>query len=459
MLTFYLDGTNVQIVTTSAKGNGFLLENARSFPQTELAGFLTTCKDDNCILCCNPTIFYTDTVYLPPSGTKFYDQMVRSEVQKSHPDLGSFSLFYRVIGETTLDGSLYNKIVAFSYPDDSIADVISLFNDNGKTMLGLYVAPYSISRLATSLCPADSQTHMFVASLPGEKLLLLCENAELAFVRSIFTEESSFFEQDIQNINMTVDYCYQTLRVKPSELVLVNGALPEEEIVSGLSLPMSLLSGTPRIQGSSEDISLFLAPLAAALNHHDAPGIGSILPADYHASIWRRSVVRTASVAVALLTLIAGGVLAAQTMVMFDLKDEVSRYRAALREAPTVAASFQKAEGELQRFDKLISYLNNMNSINASKNQQAALVALDPIRMKGVQIKSISLKRGETAIDTRIEGQISATGYKETQIRFEELTAALNRAPGYSVVSSRMDIQNGSFSIDARTVADKGGTQ
>ena len=448
VLSFYLDGAVVQAVRTTIVDGNVTIKDARTFPHEELEDYLSGCREKTCIICCNPSAFYQDIVYLPQAAGKFYNNLVRAEVQKEHSDLTSFTLFHRVIGEATIDGALYNKIAAFSYADDAISDFIALFNRNGKTISHLYAAPYPIFRLAASACDAGSnQARIFIAALPGEKLILLSEKEEFEFIRKIPSPETALLPADIQNINMTIDYCFQTLRVRPMEAIMLNPAQGSEEHSSSLAVAFKSVCPLALARVPHQLAQEYLAPLAAALHRFESPGECDILPSDYVSFKQNKRILAAGTMVLMLLVLLLAGFVMTERMVISDLKSRIGALRAHLGSAGAEVAAYRKLDEEAKALDNPIAFLNKLN---AAQNPEAALAALTLPKTTNYSFKGITLKKGDGLINVHLEGTITAPGYKETQTAYEGLIEQVKKIPGYSLVSSAVDIKLKTFTMEAR---------
>lgn len=448
IFSLHFDGAVVQAVKLRTAGASVTIRESATFPFDEIDDYLSTCKVKSCIVSCNPQAFYQDIVHLPPAAGKLYDKLVRNEIQNLHPDLTSVSIFHRTIGEATIDSRLFNKIVVFSYPIDFLSDFISAINRHGITISRVFAAPCSIFRLGLSICGTDpDQPRIFVASLPGEKLLLVGENHELEFIRKIPALETPMLPEDALNINMTVDYCFQSLRVRPFEVVMLN--LPELSadlaplvaIPYRSSLPPQLADLAPHI------IQDYLAPIAAALHSLESPAIGNIMPADYASFTTNRKILTAAALSMVVLSLILAAFLVNESITISGLKSKIGRMRTELSGSAGEIAAFRKLDAEVKLLKQPLDFINKHN---LSLNPAAALAALNLPASASYMLKGITVQSGEAFLNVQIEGVINASGYSDTQAVFEEVAALIARIPGYAVSSSRVEIKQKTFSIQAR---------
>jgi len=448
VLSFYFDGAIVQAVKACISNDTLTIKDARTFPFDEFDDYLSACGEKTCVVCSNPPLFYQDIVHLPPAAGKLYDKLVRSEIQKAHPDLTSFSIFHRTIGESIIDTRQYSKIAVFSYPDDFIADFILKVNRHCMAISSVYAAPCSIARLALSTCGTDpDQPRIFIASLPGEKLLLVCENGEMEFIRKIPSFDSALLPEDTNNINMTVDYCFQSLRIRPLEAVMLNQSELSEEFSASVSIPYRATLPLPLTDMPPHLVQEYLAPVATALHAATSPGFGNILPSDYAAFSVHKKLLTAAAMFMLVLTLLLGGYLVAEWLIISELKSKIARARMELSGSADELASFRKLDAEVKRLNQPLDFTTRHNT---SLNPATALAALTLPASAGYSIKVLAIQSGEGFLGARIEGNINASGFSETQAIFEGIVEQLGNIPGYTVSSSSVDVKLKTFSIQAR---------
>ncbi len=444
VFSFYFDGSIVQALKACISSNSVTIKDALTFPLDGLDDYLSGCGEKTFIICCNPLLFHQDIVYLPPAASSHYDKLVRTEVQKIHPELTSFTSFHRTVGQATIDSKVHNKIAAFSYTDDTLSSFISVFNLYNKVISHIYAAPYSIFRLAASTCVTDpAQARIFTAALPGEKLLLVSENKELEFIRKIPSPDATLLPADTQNINMTVDYCFQSFRVKPLEVVTLNQPETSEELSQLLTVPIRsalspVLASVPR-----HVVQDYLAPLAAALHYFESPHVGDILPSDYVSFSRNKKVLSTASKLMIALALLLAGFTLTEWLIISDLKPGIGILRSHLSNSGEEVATYRKLDEE-------VKFLNQRLKFIQKHNPATALASLTLPSSDEYSIKSILIQDVAGSLGVQIQGDISASGLSDTQIIFERIVGQIGKIPGYTVKSSTLDIKQKTFIMQAR---------
>ncbi|WP_203978688.1 hypothetical protein [Geobacter sp. SVR] len=419
-----------------------------TFPREQLEAYLTSCRTKTCIICCNPDLFYQNTFNFPPAASKHYESLIPLEVRKALPDLQDFTFFHRIVGEATVDGVIMNKVAVFSYTDESLSESISLFNRCGKTISTIYAAPYPIFRLAAASCPDDPDTtRLIVASLPNEKMILLSLQGELAFIRKIPSSDAELRSADIHNINMTIDYCFQSLRVRPSEALLVNLCEPSSEPSGTVGIPLRV-SPLPSLAAISPELAeSYIAPLAAALHHTIAPALSDITPPEYTAFKIEKTHYTIAIAVMVLLSVLLGCLAYTQRTAITDLKSAIGTTRGQLVRADKELAAYRTLESEAKQCGRPIESLNRLC---AAINPAAALATLSRFNSPACTLRQVATQKGDGFIGLHLEGDFRSGNLGETQRAYEEALARLVRIPGYSIASSSLDINKKSFVIEAR---------
>ena len=443
VFSFYIAGSSVQAVAVSTSNGSFTTLETFSFPESELEQFLAGCRGKNFVVCCNPAVFHQHTLHLPPAAQNHYDALVRSELRKIHPEIGSFTTFHHIVGQATIDAKVYNKVATFSYTDDSLSGFLDAFSRQGKEVSHLYAAPFPIFRLGASAPPDEaSAARLLIASLPGEKLLLLGENNQLQFIRRIPSPGAALLPEDLPQIRMTLDYCSQSLRVTATEAVLLNQPSTPGEPLPPLTVP--LRRGTPELPARLADqLGGYLAPLAAALHYFHSPGAGDILPAQYRSLSRSRKLLAKATGVLCALALLAAGYALVETLAIAELKPGIARIRGELSGAGEALASYQ-------RLDREVTTMQQRLALVRSYHAAQGLASLTALKNPEYSVKAIATQNLPEAMKVRIGGEIAAAGFGETQAIFERIIKQVGALPGYAVTASRLDMKLKTFDIEAR---------
>lgn len=448
VLSFYFDGTIVQVLNVSTSRGSVIIREATTFLQTELDAYLSTCHEKKCVISYNPASF-TQTIFtLPPSAGRHTDKLVGVELKRHHHNADSFVFFQHTIGEITSDAKPFNKIAAFSYDNALLDDIIFIFTRHNIVVSRVFASSNSIFKLVSAArVKKSTDTCMFIASLPGNKLCLLSENNQLAFVRTINSTEATLQQEDIHNITMTVGYCLQSLRLKPLHILIVNFPSPDLELSQMLEIPLENQFSLS-IPGVNTDISSnYLAPLATALHFMERSKIGDLRPASYLAFL-RDKKAYTHGTTLMILVAIFMAVLAfSEQLVISDVSTQIGLLRRTLFSSGDEIKNYRTFNAEIAKRKQAIELLNRHNT---SLNLATVLSSLQIKRSSDYTIKDITVKKNDDFATVHITGFINGGNYSATQAVFEILVENISKTAGYTVSSSSVDVKLKNFTIDVR---------
>jgi hypothetical protein len=448
VLSLYFDGAIVQAITVRIVDGSAFAEEARTFPLEELSEFIAISQKKSCVVCSNPQQFFQDIFHLPPAAVRHYGKLVQGKVARAHPELTSFSSIYHIIGDITLEGKPFNKVAVFSYADAFLSGLVSELSSAGMAVSAVYAAPYVIQRLALSTCPDDPELpRIFISLLQGEKFILVSDNGELVFVRKIPSQNETLLPDDASNINMTVDYCLQTLRIRPAEAITLNQPQLSPDLSQFVSIPLKAALPPGLSELPAHIVQDYLAPVAAALLVVKAPRTGNILPAAYGQAAVHKNMIAGVTAVTAALVLVFSMLFVKEYLAVSQLKSSIGRAKAALGSSSQELATFRKLETEVGRLKQPLELVNKYNSL---PNPSAALAALYLPVSRDYQIKGVAVHSVEGGLSIQIEGTLNGAGFSNTQALYEKLVAQVAQLPGLVAVSGKVDINQKTVSIQAR---------
>jgi hypothetical protein len=299
--------------------------------------------------------------------------------------------------------------------------------------------------MGVSACRDDAgRTRLFIVPIPGEKLLLFGANTELAFMRKIISTGAALLSEDIKNINMTLDYGLQSLRMTTVESVLLTRQETPDEFATLLTVPMKY-SFPPALDGVPDHLATaYIAPLAAVMHYFEAPRTGDILPWEYVSEKQIRSMLSWGSRLMVALALIATGCAIAEYINISDLKTGIVNIRSRLSAASDELATYKKFDREVKHLQQAITLIHS--------GKATAIASLSRLDSQEFSINGLSIQDQEGFMNVRIDGDINVSGFSNVQAVFEMIIERLSKLPGFTVLSSNLAITQKTFSIQARYV-------
>lgn len=228
-------------------------------------------------------------------------KIMEAEIRKRFPDLKEFAFFSIPIGELMQDNKKMLESFIYAVGVEELSRITTPFAENNKTITTLVPDFLPISYLLPAAPEQQDETVLMIASVADERIMLLFRQHALVFVRRVTALSPQYSSIDIQNINMTVNYCRQAMRLNPARAVFV-GAAPEAALSAELILPAETGTIPPdRIAGMQSDS---IGPIAASL-HGSRCKPFSLLPPEYRDYLSQRRILRLIAVACGVISCLA----------------------------------------------------------------------------------------------------------------------------------------------------------
>ncbi len=205
-----------KVLFANKRGGAYFVDEIKAFDIDQLKDFLNEKDHDNFIIISLFDDFNLDIINIPPVKGKFVTPLLESEVRKLHPNKTLFSNTFFFLGETADPGMSQHKYAVFTILRSQIDEIIKLFTSKGKNISSLY---HNISTIPFLLSDAKS-TSLLLIETDEQKHIILIENNNVIFARSYPSIEEGLADYDIQNLDMTINYCKQNLKVLPENIIV-----------------------------------------------------------------------------------------------------------------------------------------------------------------------------------------------------------------------------------------------
>ncbi len=446
LIAISFENGSIRCVSADVRGEAITIVQSSLLPEDQLESYLATEKASSFIVIHNFKELHQDTLYLPTLEAQQLPLVISGEIRRNHPEIQNYSFFYRVIGDSYQDGRMYKKTAVFIYANEDLTAVVNRFIACKKTVTALYSSTAALAQLLSTSPDCTDDTILGIADLGREKIMFALENRNLSFVREFQSVTGGFAPEDMQSINMTIDYCFQSLRLRPTKAVLLNS--PEDLAQSPVKMFVPLAPFTPAINiaGTPETITENAIALGAFACL--SAGEVNILPDAYATYFSRRSFFRRGIAAVVLLSIVALLAIAYELFEIISLKSEAASLRHELSLQGKVLNTYEQLQGELATHEPLITFIT---TAHATVDTQRTLIALNRVQVPGVQLHNITLTGEEDgALLIALAGHIDGTGLATVQQRFEAVIAACTGISGMEIISRSLGGKDQTFSIEAR---------
>lgn len=437
------ESNGIRIISGTVAGGAFTPRQALTITEQALEAFLAGDSSSYYLVAISPENAIYETVSIPPTDPKLTPLLARNEAARNHPELKSFSCAVKVIGDIPLEGRTIRKVACCLVPSSDIQPVLEPFIRQNKVVRTLVAAPYALSPLLDNLEDGGKGTLLCAFDGGSSKTLFLREEGAVAFARSVSSNGFGWDLIDRQNVSMTMDYCFQTLRMRPSKVIVLNPIKEDDP-----DAPPPHLVPLPQPDFVAADPQLlqpYLIPLAlAAIKQHET---SSLLPLEYTEQITQQTLLKHLSTAFISATLLLALLIGLRYMV---IRNEQNSITAMKRQETSLASVYRDHEDALAQRNADQPLITAMNSILSPPDIPRFLVAFDAVRSFGTSLTSISATRENESLTLQLAGAVtSGNSYAAAQLQFENFLAALQKLQGITISASQLDMTSKTFTIGA----------
>ena len=436
------DADDIRVVTGRRTRSGFTVERSFQLASDQLDAFLHQDRAQEYLVAINPENAQFETITIPPVETRLEATLIKTEAARLHPELLPFSCSWRVIGDQPQEGRTVRKVACCLVAQQSIEPVLKTFTRHGKPVHRLVAAPVALAALVRSLVNLDEP--LLCAHDSGtSKLLFLLEEGAVTFSRIISSQEAGWDVFDRQNVAMTADYCFQSLRVRPARVLVLN---PTSELdqdgppprLEALQLPESLHSGsTPEIMQQYQ-VPFMLAtwPLPATTN---------LLPDSYRSARLQQTVLQRSGQLFTAASIMVALVIVQQLFALRGITTDISNLQ---RQETGLSETLRAHRSAVAERDQALPVISVISGLRAAPDIPGTMVALDALRIPQININSLVVRRGQETLTLQLSGVVLANSFAATQERFEALQRALQQIRGITPGPYQLDLKTQAFTIE-----------
>lgn len=373
---------------------------------------------------------YTFKFSLPfqiPEKKKILEKLVFNEIRKRYPTLQQFSFIYE---------KYYTEarswIRCYVVPESSY-QFIEEFIEAKVNIKALY--PMHVPLI--SLINSDSdlaEKNKIVCFISGKsRFLFIFEKSEMLLMRE-FEGSEDLTEEDIMNINMTVNYAIQNLRVTPEEIIFAGTKNKE---ISGLILPHRFLSVLPETQEYTLPLSMVL--------FEESLKKKSILPESYRRFKKTMKYLNYAGFILIITAVILSGYNLEYFYRLKSLYSSLASQRQYIQqheqEFVNIQQIIKKFETELKPFVEL------QNKRNSMIDMRYIIMNISQSKTGLIQLDSLEILNSEKP-EIKIKGKSTGKTFSERQNSYLNFKSSLSEK-GFKITGENWDITKGQLSLNA----------
>jgi hypothetical protein len=431
-----LEGQSARIVYGSAKSGAVTVKDALVIPIEQLDDFLDKERSSEFIVVNHFSDPFQDVISVPAVKKRLLRKIVEIEVRKK-AGFGDFSFIHTVIGTRATDQGKKTEVFVFAVKNDEARSIIERFASRGKTVKALYPDVFIMAR-AMALKGEDV---LCVSASGRSKVFSLVIDGMLQFTREVLSNSTELNAFDIQNLDMTVNYCRQSLRVMPS-VVMFAGRLGQDDGAAAIR-GVHAACFSPRVTSRMprEALADFSAPVLA-LEPADA---FDITPAAYRADKLKTRLLKYSSISFAAM---AAFLAVMSYAALRDAGSAKQGLQASLAELPDIDAVVSEHEARKAEFERYVPFIDILNRAAAAPDPSELMRSLSGLDTERITLSVINIVPSGDALRLRLEGSIRSSSYASTQSYFEKFAGSFARIKGAQVVEQRLMIKDRNFLME-----------
>lgn len=452
------ENDKVKVVFTEKKGGKIWVNDFLVLDRHSLKEFLKTDKTRQFYVTGSFAETVNEVVTVPALRGKSLLEFIKRELKKRYPDIDDFIVRYNIINEKDSDGAKTKEVLITAFPVDKVDDLLYDFIQNKKDVPQFQPDILSMFNILPAI---DSPALVLFIQEQIRIMFFIYEN-NIYMVRKITGISNEIDDFDIQNINMTVNYCRQNLRLEP-ELLFVVG---KQRITSNLfplipvatlllkdiEFPKTAQYKPEADEGSleKEDIrNMLTLPLSAQFR----PKLGNFLSPSY---ALYRSVKKYFNLAIPVFALIILVILLLTFNTGRDILSYERKIKALKERTGDITAIFKELRTLEEKKGDII-YLNSLiKSSSFRENPNRLISVLSNSDLSGVDIRIIkihSVNRNSNHVNTEmkmeftLEGISKGSSFGEVMKNYNNFLNSLKEDAETTIDYETLDVEKRNFTI------------
>lgn len=424
----------------------YIINKTHTLNNLELDDFLKTTRERYFIVASTFQTFYQDSLPLPPAQDKYLQKLAEMELRKSYTEVKEFSFLHYVLGETQHEGRNVKDTFVFAVDYEEIRAIIEKFSRYNKTVIALYPSVFTLSNLISSSDIPPDEILLCVLDTGNNKTLFLLKGGKTYFVRITQSDQPGINEPDIDNINMSINYCRQTLRLSPSKVIFIGTTGCSYESIPGIIVPSINIEYPSQFIDFTDSIAEYIVPLSAILAHKNIRQY-SLLPPAYQSLKTQKTVLIWSTSFLLLFSLVGVGRIALTASQIPDFKTKIHNLRKEISVKEPVFIEYESIKNEFQKIMPLVTY---MNKANTSPDFQKALAAFSFLPMQNIRINSIQMNMQDSTLTIHLRGAVLANSFADMDANYRILINMIKNNKNMDITKQGIDVKEMTFSIEVK---------
>ncbi|MBI4848291.1 MAG: hypothetical protein HY808_06925 [Nitrospirae bacterium] len=446
-----LEGDKVKIVHASLRGKNITIDKTEVVEEREFDNYLRTAKASEFIVTCDFKEAFHDVITTPVVKEQYLSKIVESEIRKASAR-HDLVFIYTTIGEKVAGNKKVLEVFYFAVSKEALRQVVERFYDNGKTVRAVYPHVFSAASLFDSHLAGDAHMGIFgtgkartiffarKSQAPAARKTPIENPNSIYFIRNYESYETELSDFDIQNINMTISYCFQNIRLNPSAVYLMGGLAELPQISVTPTAPLTSLFRPEYINCSRETFNEYFLPVASFL----APGPSNILSQDFKNIYLLKSCMAYAVQIFVILAALCVGITFYEAKGAAEKKERINLSKKGRADIEAVFTAYSEREEKINQYMPVVEFLNR-----PSPDIKKLLISLAEIYFGDLTLNTVNAyAKEENTVSVTLQGKAAADTYAAMQDSLDNVTNELRKSENMEITNSSVDLKEKTFSIE-----------
>jgi hypothetical protein len=431
------EGGNVKVVHASLKGRRVTIERSETIPESEFDDYLRRAKAAEFIVTGEFKESYHDVITTPVVKTQFLKKIIESEIRKVIIQK-EFSFIYATIGEKVIENRKVLEVFYYAVTKDSIRNIIERFYNNGKMVRALYPSVFSAASLFDSHIAGEAQMGVF--SSGKSRTVFFTKRGVVYFIRNYESYDTELSDFDIQNINMTISYCFQNIRINPSAVYLMGAFSGSSRSDAMSTAPLACLSMPEYIHCSRETFNEFIIPVASLFTRKSS----NILSREFKEIYLLKNYMAYASKVFIILVLFCIGAISFELKSAAEKNDRIKLMRKSGVDAGKVLTELSSREEKIGQYRPLVEFLNK-----PEPSFQKLLISLGETDFVNLTLNMIKASaREDNTLSVSLNGAVYADTYSGMQDSLDHMINELQKMKHIEITDKSVELEDKTFTLE-----------
>lgn len=399
-----------RVIYAKVRGENIIVDDALVLKDEQFDDFLLKEKTKEFIIVSSFKDFFQETILVPPTKKKFIKMLLEVEIKK-RSQFKDFSFLYVILGEKIVEHRRMKEVFVFAVKNEDIKAIIDRFILQGKVVKAIYPDIFSIANLVDS-----KMSFLCISETNLNKNMFLIKNGAIQFIRVVQSKEKGIRDIDIQSINMTINYCRQTLKINPDAIMLLGSLCGNYNVTTDTSIPIA--SCLPHRMPLIRDGSLYLdfnIPLSALFIPKERDI--NLLTKEYK-NLFRTSLfLRYATALFLALTIIGTGYIGYRGKNIIELKNRLDFIKENLPDVRNTLTTYNMKRIELAGYMPFVTSLRNAAAI---PDMRKFLSLLSELKTDNIRIDYMSITTADDILHVELKGSAKTDDYVTIQTHYQK---------------------------------------